>query len=215
MSDAPSPRERRRQAAGGSKSIGGGIEWKKLAGPVVLLLVIGVIVFAMNARNESFNECPGHWHSTIGVWVEGDRVGFPQGPYELGSGSAAGQMGMGIHMHAPDQETLHYEPVGGAKCVGVQDTFEELDIALAGDSITISGAHQKQGTWTANETHVMQFWITSNRGELKQWAWADVKDRQLLDGEKLVVVFGDETEADIQAYMNAIRDPPSGIVTHG
>lgn len=178
---------------------------KRILIAAVVVLAIAGIVYAVQQNAETRRECPGHWHATFGVYVDGERVPFPQPPYQMSPG---GKLPMRMHMHSPSQEILHFEPAP-AECLGVADTFELLDVDLAAGSLTFEEPHGTfDGEYEAEGNKTVRYFVQPRDGELAEEPWSALRNRQLDDGEKLLVAYGDYTMDEISAMMDAISAPP-------
>jgi hypothetical protein len=152
-------------------------------------------------------DCPGHWHATFAIYVDGERVRFPQPPYSWdGEG---GKLPLSLHMHAPDDEQLHFEP-RSPRCVGVQSALELLDVRIAPGELALSGAHEggPHGDAYRDEgNRTLRVFLEPRDGTLQEAPVAGILGHQLRDGEKMLVAFGSYTPDQVRAMMDAIRDP--------
>ena len=171
----------------------------------VLLLAVAGVVYAFQQSAETRRECPGHWHSTFQVWIDGERVPFPQPPYML---APQGKLPLSMHMHSPSQEILHFEPSPKPECLGVADTFDLIDVDLGQDRIVLDGEHGMDGTYEAEGNKTLRYFLQPKDGDLREVEWSSLRDRQLANGEKLLVAFGTYTDDQIKAMMDGISTPP-------
>lgn len=196
---------------------------------IVLLGVGGAGVLI--AKNADFSpKCPGHWHSTFGIFVPGqngqpEQIDFAsprsaRNPanayYQLGDDP---KMGLSLHMHQSGAEQgdaslgpaqLHYETNG--QCVGLADALEKLDVALGPTGLATSGGHAQVGqanSWTANGNQTLTAWIQHTNGEWQERPVEEVLDYQMKDGESVLIAFGNYTTAQVAGMQAAIPPPMS------
>lgn len=177
-----------------------------LVGLIVAVALTG-IVYAMQQSAETRASCPGHWHATFAVYVDGERVPFPQPPYQL---APQGKLPMSMHMHTPSQELLHFEPVP-PKCLGVKDAFDLIDVGLSANKLVLDGDHKEGplgGTYEEQGNKTLRYFVQEHEEALRETSWSSLRDRQLKDGEKLLIAYGDYTDQQVSAYMEAISEPP-------
>ncbi len=178
---------------------------KRILIAAVLVVAIAGIVYAVQQNAETRRECPGHWHATFAIYVDGERVPFPQPPYQMSPG---GKLPMSMHMHSPSQEILHFEP-SPAECLGVAETFEMLDVDLGADAVTFEGSHGAfDGKYEADGNQTLRYFVQPRDGELQEEAWSSLRGRQLANGEKLLVAYGEYSQEEIQSMMDSISTPP-------
>lgn len=176
---------------------------------VIAVVALAGIVYAVQQNAETKGSCPGHWHSTFAIYVDGQRVSFPQPPYQL---APQGKLPMSMHMHTPSQELLHFEPAV-PKCLGVRDTFDLLDVGLSANKLVLDGDHERGpfgGTYEVSDNQTLRYFVQERGEEMRETDWSKLRGRQLEDGEKLLIVFGDDSDAQIAAYMQSISEPPGG-----
>lgn len=183
-----------------------------LIGLIAAIAVTGIVyAVQQNAEQNASNRanCPGHWHATFAVYVEGERVPFPQPPYLI---APQGKLPLSMHMHTPSQETLHFEPAQ-PECLGVKDTMELVDVDLSQSKLTLSGGHEQDafgGTYEESGNKTLRFFTQERDGDMQEEPWSELRDRQLKDGEKMLIVYGNDTDEEVAAFMEALPDPPGG-----
>ena len=207
--DAPmTARERRRSRAQSSKPKGGGgrTAWQRYKVHVIILLIFGGLATAMAVNAAQTQECPGHWHSTMDFYVNGDRISFNHARYHLEGSQAGsgGSMSLRIHMHSGNDAMWHWEPQGGAECIDFEESLGLVDVDLSRNRLVLDGAHEElgqAGTFQANDTHQLQVWHRVGDGEWEKTSVGAVKDRQQKPDERLLIVFGNETEAQLAPFQ--------------
>ncbi len=180
---------------------------KRILIAVVIVVAIAGIVYAVQQSAERRGSCPGHWHATFAIYVDGERVPFPQPPYQL---APQGKMAMSMHMHSPSQEILHYEPVQ-PECLGTEDAFNRIDVDLGSDKMILDSDHENGplgGTYENDGNSTLRYFVQPKDSTLEETSWSKLKDRQLANGEKLLIAYGAYSEAEIQSMMDRIATPP-------
>lgn len=180
---------------------------KKLLIGLIAAVALAGIVYAVQQNAETRANCPGHWHATFAVYVDGERVPFPQPPYLM---APQGKLPMSLHMHTPSQETLHFEPTP-PECLGVKDTMNYVDVGLSASKLVLDGPHEEGpfgGTYEDSGNKTLRFFTQERDGDMREESWSDLRDRQLKDGEKMLIVYGEDTQEEVAAFMEALADPP-------
>jgi hypothetical protein len=198
--------------------------------PLILVAALGGVMYMVFTHDSRLGSCPGHWHSTFAVVVDGQRVQYGQPPYNLDSPGepAGGVMPISLHMHSPDDQSLHFEP-STPSCLSVADTVRRLGTQINGDSITFTSGQSQSGTFTANATHTLRaFSSTYDGGDTRTWTSADLTTYrayqfprtevpwneftgwdQLPHLTKVMVVYGPATDAQLDSIWNAMDNPPA------
>ncbi|MFA5943438.1 MAG: hypothetical protein WC876_03115 [Candidatus Thermoplasmatota archaeon] len=178
---------------------------KRLLIVAIVVVAIAGVVYAFQQSAETRRECPGHWHATFQIFVEGERVPFPQPPYLM---APQGKLPMSLHMHTPSQEILHFEPAQ-PECLGTKDTFEIVDVDLGATKMTIGDDHGPlAGSYENDGNKTLRYFVQVRDGEMEETTWSKLGGRQLANGEKLLIAYGQYTEAQIKAMMGGISTPP-------
>jgi hypothetical protein len=205
--DAPmTARERRRSRAQSSKpkGQGGRTVWQRYKVHVIIVLIFGGLAAAMAVNASQTKECPGHWHSTMDVYVNGQRVSFNHQKYDLnGASRNGGSMSLAMHMHQPDDALWHWEPQGGADCAELRDALEHVDMELTSSRLVLDGAHEQlglSGTFTENETHKLSAWHRIGDGEWEEMGINALLGRQPQPDERQLIVFGNQTEEQMAPF---------------
>lgn len=211
MSDDLSPRDRRRQQAKGSrtKDVKGatGSVLKKAAPLIVILAIAGFVVAGFVIQKDRLDnlECPGHWHSTMKVYIDGSEVRFDG--YNLESGTTP----MSNHFHRGDSQKWlwHFEP-GIPRCIEFEDAARDIDVDVSKDRIRLTGAHEAQpwgGTHQAEGDKKVQAFHNVH-GDWESISISKLNKRQLVDGEQLLILYGDYGEEEISNFQGSV--PPAG-----
>ena len=178
---------------------------KRILIAAIALLAVAGIVYAFQQSAETRGNCPGHWHSTFQIFVDGERVPFPQPPYLM---APQGKLPMRVHMHTPSQEILHFEPPQ-PECMGTAEAFEIVDVELGATTMTIGEDHGPlAGTYENEGNNTLRFFVQPRDGTMSETTWGDLDGRQLENGEKLLIAYGQYTEDELQAMMDGISTPP-------
>ncbi len=207
MSDETDVRERRRQRAEqhkeGAKS---GFSFKKYRVPLVIILLWGGIVAYNVTAADNVADCPGHWHSTMTLYVNGERVTFTGNPqYTLEGGT----MPVKTHMHRGSESLWHFEPTS-KECIKYSAALERVDMNMSPDKLVLSGSYHAEqgwgGTHTVNETHKLTAWQKPWQGNWTQISIAKLDKMQVPDGYEILIVYGDE-DADGIAELQSLAQP--------
>jgi len=207
----PSRAERRRREKSATKAA-----IKGEADPVArrrrtqVLVAVGILALAgvvgFLALNADRRDCPGHWHATFAVYIDDERLPFPQPPYSMDR--EGGEMPMSLHMHRPNQELLHFEP-SSPRCVGVGPALRSIDVRLEPGELRLEGAHSAGpmgGTYRDDGNRTLRVFIEGDEG-LQERPVRDVLGYQLRDGEKLLVAYGSYTQDEVEDLMDRIGEP--------
>lgn len=180
---------------------------KKAIKPLVVVLLIVGVGTAFYVANEAQPDCPGHWHATQAVFIDGSRVNFPQPPYNhQGEG---GQLPGVMHMHQGNQEQLHFEPAA-PRCRGVEDTMQLMDVNLEPGKLTLSGAHSSGphgGTYEDDGNETVRVFMQKSGEDLREVGIKSILDYQLANGEKMIITYGQYTNPEIENMMDSVGWP--------
>lgn len=213
MTDA---RERRRQRAEENKSGPDAVgALKRLRVPIVIVLLWGAGMAIAVTTSDANQDCPGHWHSTMSVFVEDQRVLFTPNPaYTLEGGT----MPMKTHMHQGSESLWHFEPTK-RECIPLRDALKRVDMDIAPGKLELSGDyHQARGwggTHTDNETHSVQAWMKPWEGEWEPVTLKKLDAMQVPDGAEVIIAYGQTNETTVldlqgQATPNTQQPAPGG-----
>jgi hypothetical protein len=207
MDEEKTARQRRAERA---KSKGSGIQFsgdwlRKLIVPAIIVLVLAAIVFAMVRWNQQFDDCPGHWHSTMKVYADGNEVTFDA--YNLENKN----LPMAYHMHQGDARwKWHFEPQGGAECIPFSTPSRAIDMRVSAGKLTFGGEHAGMpwaGEHVANETHTLQIFHEPPGESWSTLTAKQLNNRQLKDGERLLILFGNYTDDEIESLKASVPSP--------
>ncbi len=144
--------------------------------------------------------------------------------YEYNNGPAARAPGMtaATHLHmgkgtptgegdaSQEYNQFHLESPG--ICVGIKEIFSAGDVHISKAGIALDGGHAEvgqDGTWTTGTRTPLRIFIQEIDGTWTEGHWADDYDRQILDGESVLVTLGDYDDATIQGLQDDVKPPAS------
>lgn len=199
-----SQRERRRSRQGvGSERRQ--LAWRHYRAHLVILLVFGGIVTTMVVAARGAESCPGHWHSTVDVFVDGKRVSYAHPKFTLeGSAANGGSMSGGSHMHQGEDWMWHFEAVAGTTCTELGKALRSVDTELSPGRLVLDGGHEdlnQAGTYVANDTATLRAWHRSGSGDWQTIGINALAHRQLKGDERVIVVYGNDTDEGIAAFQ--------------
>lgn len=209
MTDA---RERRRERAEENKEgFNAGSALKKIRVPLIIVLLWGAGMAIAVATSDAGQECPGHWHSTLSLHVDGQRVVFTQNPaYTL----EGGIMPISTHMHRGSEGIWHFEPTKKG-CIDYKDALARVDMQMTTDKLELKGDYHAQAGWggthTTNETNELNAWIKEWEGSWEPIALNKLANMQVPDGAQVLVVYGNETDEAIAGFQEGatpVSQPP-------
>lgn len=198
-----SARDRRRDRAKSNAPGGAGRAFKRYRVHLVIVLVFGAILTAMAVNASKGTDCPGHWHSTQDVFVNGERVSYLHGKYDLnGARVNGGSMSVTAHMHNTqgNDYTWHFEPPTASTCVPFGEALDVVDTRISSDTLVLDGAQSVTGTFEENATHELRIYHRVADGDWESISAGKLNDRQLRANERVVIVFGNSTE-DVSPYQ--------------
>lgn len=141
--------------------------------------------------------CPGHWHSTLSVFVEGERVVFTANPqYTLEGGT----MPVRTHMHQGSESRWHFEPAE-QECIPLREALATVNVRLESGRLELSGDyHQNQGwggVYEGDNERLLRAWIHLRGGDWASLEVAELAAMQVPDGAQVLVAFGAYDEAEV------------------
>jgi hypothetical protein len=166
-----------------------------------------VAVAAERAASGQRGDCPGHWHSTFLVVVDGHPVRYARPVFYRAPDGVKD-----FDLHADDQ-VMHYHPQARERCVGAASFLDHLGIRPSGGAIAFNenfGANA--GTYRENATHRLEVHYQEWNGTWRQVEWDDVGGRQMRPGDKLLVTYGALTPEIVQAQRATVRDLPDSYL---
>lgn len=196
-------RDRRRQRAK-SRGPDTGATFKRYRVHLAIVLIFGAIVAAMVVSAQQSKGCPGHWHSTQDFFVNGERVSYLHPKYDLnGARTYGGSMAVSAHMHntGGNDYTWHFEPPTAQTCVEFSDALRVVDTRISDDTLTLDGQQSVTGTFRAGDNGTtLQAYHKVGDGPWEDISMGRLNDRQLRPDERVIVVYGNETTNDLDAF---------------
>jgi hypothetical protein len=201
---------------------------RKAIVPVLLLLLVGAIATGFYFTNKNPQDCPGHFHSTFGLFIPGDNGTFekvdfarPRAPnggayYDFGN---APTFSLSTHMHQSGSEQgsaalgpsqLHFEPPVANSCVALDDVLDALEAKASDSRLELRGGHAQvgqSGTWTAEGNETIHFFVQDEKGVWSKSKYSSWDDKQIPDAWAILLAFGDYTDAQFDE-MKATIPPP-------
>ncbi len=178
--------------------------WNTFKVPVVVLLIWGAVVGVMVTQAYTGELCPGHWHSTMDVYIDGEPLRFDHPAWTL-----EGRQGMPLrsHMHQGSPGIWHWEPQGSSICIPFNEGASHADLELQDDRLILNDRHAdvgQDGEYVdgADGKQLVVY--------MKPWGgdWEEVEagwfaDRQMMDGEKVIIAYGtpEDTEMGLVTSM--------------
>lgn len=207
-----SPRERRAQRAsaqaGGGR--GGGVNWKRYRVHIIIILLWAVATAGIVAADKYGQDCPGHWHSTMDVWVDGQKVVLAHPKFQL-----EGNQGMPIstHMHRGSEGVWHFEP-SPSRCIDFEEALGYVDIDLQSDRMVLDGAHAdlgQDGTFVEGGNNTLTAYYKPYGGSWHTISSSRLNNRQLADGSSVLILYGDYNETQVQEYQDTTIPLPGNL----
>lgn len=170
---------------------------------VPAIVVLAVVAIAVGYRIASVDEdCPGHWHGAFATYVNGTRLDYAdQNLHAVAYGAA----GHDHHIHANDGNYHFHPPVD--RCIPTKDMLRRLDVGVSGASLVVGPTHgDLAGTYAPSGAATLQIWHQPPGGEWKLVTWSKVKERQLGDGDRILLTYGTHDPAQLQAEKDSLKD---------
>jgi hypothetical protein len=148
-------------------------------------------------------ECPGHWHSTFLVVMDGHVVHYGRPVFYSAPDGVKD-----FDLHADDQ-VMHYHPQFRDRCVPVSRFLLHLGIRPTDSGISFDenfGANA--GTYRDNATHHLEVHYQAWNSTWRQVRWSDVSGLQMGPGDKLLLTYGALTPEAVAAQKDLVRDLP-------
>ncbi len=176
--------------------------------PAIIILIVAGIGAGMYFTAKSAGECPGHWHATYNVYVDDDRMSYQHRQYNLGAGGATP---MSYHLHQPNDYMIHFEPPTGG-CIEFRTFLAVVDTKLTSTTLTLDGAHadlNQAGVYEPEDgsNRTLHLYHAPNGDDWKEISASALNKRQLLDGERVLIAFGNYSEARIEQMQAAVPYP--------
>ncbi len=176
---------------------------RKAIVPGLIILVVAGIGAGMYFTAQNAGECPGHWHATFHVYVDDDRISY--GAYNLENQRTP----LSHHLHSGDDAKVHFEPPTGG-CIGFSEFLSKVDTRVTSDSLRLDGIHEDMrqgGTFTSDGNRTLHIFHAPDGDNWKSISASALNKRQLLDGERVLIAFGEYSEAQIEMMQNAVPYP--------
>lgn len=192
---------------------------------VTWAIVLGLVVlvstgFAYNVYKQ--RRCPGHWHGAFEVYVDGARVSFnhPQFQFESAGRYPGNSMPPSSHVHNSDDFEWHFEP-NPSSCIRFGDVTRFVGMDLqegtlkldqAHSDIPLQGTNHTQGGVYANEgNRTLHAYHQVDNGVWEEIGISDLEGRQLRDGEKVLILYGDYTPKEVADLQGSMPAPPTYV----
>lgn len=201
-------RERRRQQHTPERSspIGGG-NAKKLLMPAIIIGLLGLVVGMMYLTATGGDDCPGHWHSTFEVYVDGDKVSFQD--FNLENGRTP----LSSHLHRGNDAQWHFEP-NPARCIDFSEALSFVGMDLENGRLELDGSvHQANGVagvYKDDGNKTLQVYRAIGNGEWEQISAKSAAGKQRPDGERMLILYGTYSPEEIAALQDGVPFP-SGV----
>lgn len=189
---------------------------------VPILIIAGLVALVGGGFGYTLwqqNRCPGHWHASFYVYVDGARVSFDDPHFYLEGSPTYNRMPISSHVHQGRDYVFHFEP-SPIKCIKLQDATPYVGMTLSDDRLVLSGAHdniQLQGT-THNQggtylkgtdaNHTLEYYHKLPNAAWEATTAKDLNGRQLKDGERILVIYGGYGDNDLAGLEASVPLPP-------
>ena len=158
----------------------------------VIVVIVGYAGFLFMNMTESAPGGPEnagalgseHSHAALLVKIFGDTFEFSSPAFQIKS--------TWIHFEGRDGSTIHKHATG----VDLGYLFETLGIGLDDQCYIFPDGKQ----FCSNEDYSLKFFI--NREQV-----SDIRDYEIMEDDRILIVFGDETPEEIEAARKAISSP--------
>ncbi len=159
----------------------------------VITAIVGYSAFIFVTMDESAPGGPenagalysDHAHAGILVKIFGDTFGF--------SGPAFQIQSPWIHFENNDGSTIHKHATG----VELEYLFDSLRIELTDECYVFPDGKR----FCTDEDYALKFFI--NREQVE-----DIRDYEIMEDDKLLIIFGGETDEEIEAYLDQLDNQP-------
>lgn len=194
--------------------------------PIIILLIWGLIVGYNVAVAKGVigevgigEECPGHWHSTLDVQIDGELLSYrplASDPEVRGGASAltsaSSPRAPGMHIH-DDSGILHYHP-SSPRCIALEDALDHLGLTVTSDSLTVSSIYPESGTYGPDSNHTVRVFYQPFDKSWREVSNTKLLDEQMANGDRMVIAV-DDGSASMSSYTDNARQltenyqPPS------
>jgi hypothetical protein len=196
-----SPRERRRQRArehGGKGNAAA--TFRRYRVHLALVVIFGGVTTVLAMQADDTDACPGHWHSTVDVYVLGERVSFDHPQYTL---EGSDRMPFSSHLHRGKDWEWHWEPQGGEDCIPLGEGLDYVDMEVSGTRLVLDGTHDQlgqSGTYTEEGNNTVFAIHRVGEGEWDTIGIGSLNDRQLKPDERVIILYGNYTDEQMAGY---------------
>jgi len=157
----------------------------------VIAVIVGYAVFLFANMTETAPGGPenagalGSEHSHAGILVKifGDTFDFSAPAYQIKSSW--------IHFEGRDSFTVHKHATG----VTLEYLFDTLNIGLDDQCYVFPDGK----SFCTNEDYTLKFFINEEQVP-------DIRDYEIMDDDRILIVFGAETPEEIQAYLLELKN---------
>lgn len=128
-----------------------------------------------------------HEHTGFAVYVEGKQIDFSQNKYQLQADF--------VHVENGDGTTIHKHATG----VTFSDFLLTERMKLSKDCFKMDGGKE----YCSSGDKTLKFYVNRQKSDL-------LENYELRDGDRILLSYGPETEAEIQEQLDSIRFNPEG-----
>lgn len=205
--DDLTPRERRAQRAKESGSGGhkpsGTFFTPTVIGWIIAILIIGGAIAGFSYTSWKQGQCPGHWHASFVVVIDGEPVPYTQ--YNLENQRTPFES----HLHRGEGGTqIHFEP-SPAKCIDFKDFLSAVDTTITSKKVVLTGHHGETEWAGTYDNQTVRAFRDLPDNDWEEVSVSSIMGRQLKDGEKVLFLYGDYTDAEVQQWQGQVPFPPA------
>jgi hypothetical protein len=195
---------------------------KPVSAAILVAAILGfgaLFYYQIQTQGASSASCPGHWHSTFALVLDGKAVSYNHPALFIETSQNYGNsMPLRDHVHTGSPGLMHFEPPGSNPlCIPLQDMMEYLGTSVSDSKVVLSGpghdALHQSGTFAVNATHPLR--ILTRESKADPWVnWtgsvSSFMARQAPDGEKILFAVGNYSEAQLQTAESHVPSLPAG-----
>ncbi len=176
---------------------------RKSIGPAFVILILAAVAAGFYYTASNTPDCPGHWHAAYGIFVNDSKVSFPNDAAHAAMYNPPS--GHDHHLHNNDG-IYHFHP-GIARCTPTKDMMERLAVNVDGKTLTLGPEHGSfAGTYATEGNATLHILHQPFGGEWTEVSWRSIDGKQLGDGDRILITYGDLTEAQIDAQKATLQD---------
>ncbi len=149
-------------------------------------------------------ECPGHWHASFAVYVDGERINYTE--YSLENGSTPHR----AHLHQWDNQTWHFEPITRT-CLPFKEALALVDTHIHRDQLRLDGMHTNHpynGTHVIDADSPLRVYHSTDNATWNRVLPSLLASRQLEDCERILIIHGPVTSTQIKSMQDELHEPP-------